>query len=204
MDTIGLIDLPGSTYLYALTFVAAAFVGFSSVIVVLRQTIGVPLSRFQVLLARTDIELGFLVFGLALLPMLLSLFNLPHSLVLRLSSGAAAIVLVLWLAYFVLRHRKATPIPPKLAWVHLAFAVSVIIVLIGNAAGYPIEPQVGIYALALSYVLAEAVDTFLYSTNIMIRQSKASPPAFDQKRTSPIRLISVSSLSRSACRLNER
>ena len=175
MDTIGLIDLPGATYLYALAFVATAFVGFSSVVVVLRQTIGVPLSRFQVLLARTDIELGFLVIGLSLLPMLLSLFNLSHSLAVRISSGAAATVLAVWLAYFVRRHRNATAILPKLAWLHLALAVSVIVVLIGNAAGHPTEPQVGIYALALSYVLAEAVDTFLYSTNIMMRQSKPGP-----------------------------
>src|SRR5215213_6614340 len=53
MDSIGIIELPGSTYLYALAFVAAAFVGFSSIVVVIRQTIGATLSRFQVLLEST-------------------------------------------------------------------------------------------------------------------------------------------------------
>jgi len=178
MDTIGLIEFPGSTYLYALAFVAAMFVGFSSIVVVIRQTIGVPLSRFQVLLARTDIELGFLVVGLSLLPMLLNLLSLPHSLALRGSSAAAALVLVLWLGFFAYRHRKATSAPlPRLAWLHLMLAVAVIIVLAVNASGYPSEPQVGLYALALSYVLAEAVDTFLHSTNVMLRQSKTGPAA---------------------------
>src|SRR5215207_3170440 len=111
MDTIGIIELPGSTYLYALAFVAAAFVGFSSIVVVIRQTIGVTLSRYQVLLARTDIELGFIVVGLSLMPMLISLFNLPHSLVLRWSSGIAALVLLLWLAFFAYRYRDATSAP---------------------------------------------------------------------------------------------
>jgi hypothetical protein len=56
-------------------------------------------------------------------------------------------------------------------------AVAVIIVLAVNASGYPSEPQVGLYALALSYVLAEAVDTFLHSTNVMLRQSKTGAAA---------------------------
>ena len=173
MDTIGLIEMPGSTYLYALAFVAAIFVGFSSVVVVLRQTIGVTLSRFQVLLARTDIELGFIVVALSFLPLLLSLFNQPHGLVLQVSSGIAALVLALWLAFFAYRYRRATSArPPKLIWLHLAIAVAVLIALVLNAAGYPKEPQVGVYALALSYVLAEAVDTFLHSTNVMLKRTK--------------------------------
>ena len=45
---------------------------------------------------------------------------------------------------------EATAAPPKLAWLHLALALAVVIVLIVNAAGYPTEPQVGLYALALS------------------------------------------------------
>jgi hypothetical protein len=176
MDTIGIIELPGSTYLYALAFVAAAFVGFSSIVVVIRQTIGVTLSRFQVLLARTDIELGFIVVGLSLLPMLISLFNLPHSLVLRGSSAVAALVLIFWLAFFAYRYRRATSATlPVSAWLHLALAAAVVIVLAVNASGYVTEPQIGLYALALSYVLAEAVDTFLHSTNVMLRQSKDGP-----------------------------
>jgi hypothetical protein len=177
MDTIGIIELPGSTFLYALAFVAAAFVGFFSIVVVIRQTIGITLSRFQVLLARADIELGFIVVGLSLLPMLISLFNLPHDLVLRGSSGIAALVLVSWLAFFAHRYRKATSATlPVSAWLHLALAVAVVIVLAVNASGYVPEPQVGLYAVTLSYVLAEAVDTFLHSTNVMLRQSKDGPP----------------------------
>ena len=147
------------------------------IVVVLRQTIGVTLSRFQVLLARTDIELGFIVVGLSLLPMLLSLFNLPHSFVLQASSGVAALVLVSYgLRSLRCRYRKATSeTVPVSAWLHLAVAVAVVIVLAVNASGYVKEPQVGLYALALSYVLAEAVDTFLHSTNVMLRRNKDGP-----------------------------
>jgi hypothetical protein len=173
MDTIGIIELPGSTYLYALAFVAAAFVGFSSVVVVIRRTIGVTLSRFQVLLARTDIELGFVVVGLSLLPMLISLFNLPHSLVLRGSSGIAALVLGFWLAIFVYRYRKATL--AKLSIFALVDCGDRCDSSAGNASGYTEEPQVGLYALALSYVLAEAVDTFLHSTNVTLKQNRERP-----------------------------
>jgi hypothetical protein len=67
--------------------------------VVIRQTIRATLTRFQVLLAPTDIELGFIVIGLSLLPMLISIFNLPHRLVVRYSSVIAALVLALWLVF---------------------------------------------------------------------------------------------------------
>jgi hypothetical protein len=174
MDTIGLIEFPGSTYLYALAFIAIAFAGFSSIIVVIRQTMGVALSRFQVLLARTHIELSFLVVGLCLLPVFLSLFAFPRDFVLRASSAAAAVVLVLWLGFFAHRHRKARTAPlPASAWLHLAITAAIVVGLVLNAAGYPKEPQVGLYALALSFVLVEAVDTFLHSMHILLRQSKA-------------------------------
>src|SRR4029077_10569714 len=92
-------------------------------------------------------------------------------------SGIAALVLVLWLAFFAYRYRKATSATvPVSAWLHLVLAVAVVIVLAVNASGYVAEPQVGLYALALSYVLAEAVDTFLHSTNVMLRQNKDGPP----------------------------
>jgi len=106
--------------------------------------------------------------------MLISLFNLPHSLMVRYSSVIAALVLALWLALFAHRYRKATSATlPISAWLHLALAV--VLALVGNASGYLPEPQVGLYALALSYVLAEAVDTFLHSTSILLRQNKNAP-----------------------------
>lgn len=176
MDTIGLIELPGSTYLYALAFIAIVFAGFSSVTVVIRQTMGFALSRVQVLLARTYIELSFLVVGLCLLPMFLSLFALPHDFVLRASSAVAALVLVLWLGFLVHRHRNVRTAPlPASAWIHLAITAAIVFGLLLNAAGYPKEPQVGLYALALSFVLVEAVDTFLHSMHMLLRQSKAGP-----------------------------
>jgi hypothetical protein len=183
MDTIGLIELPGSTFLYTLAIIAIMFVGFSSVVGVIRQTMGAALSRFQILLARTYIELGFVVVGLALLPMFLSLFALPHSSVLSISSAVAAVVLVMWLGFFARRYRKTGAVPlPAVAWLHLVIGVVVVVGLVLNAAGYPSEPHVGLYALALGFVLAEAVDTFLHSMNILLRQSKAGAASDDMAK----------------------
>jgi hypothetical protein len=78
MDQVGsTIELPGSTYLYELAFLAIAFVGFSSIVAVLRQT-GSQLSKIQILLTRSYIEHGLLIAGLSILPMLLNLFGLPY------------------------------------------------------------------------------------------------------------------------------
>ena len=65
MDQVGsTIELPGSTYLYALAFLAIALVGFSSIVAAIRQTGGSRLSKIQVFLTRSYIEHGLLVVGL--------------------------------------------------------------------------------------------------------------------------------------------
>ena len=65
MDQVGsTIELPGSTYLYALAFLAIVLVGFSSIVAAIRQTAGSRLSKIQVLLTRSYIEHGLLVVGL--------------------------------------------------------------------------------------------------------------------------------------------
>ena len=172
MDQVGsTIELPGSTYLYALAFMAIAFVGFSSIIAAIRQTGGLRLSRIQVLLMRSYIEHGLLVVGLSILPMFLNLFGLQYVFMWRLSSLLAAILLVAAVGSFLVRYRKAAlGWPPLTAWFHFFMMVGVVLALFANAAGVPSEPKVGLYALALTFLLVEAVDTFLHSLNVFFLQ----------------------------------
>jgi hypothetical protein len=172
MDQVGsTIELPGSTYLYALAFMAVAFVGFSSIVAVIRQTSGRPLSKIQVLLTRSCVEHGFLVAGLSVLPMFLNLFEFPYTFMWRLSSFLAGIVLVAAVGSFLIRYRKATLGWPRFsAWFHFFMVVIVLLGLFANAAGIPTEPKVGFYAFALTFLLVEAADTFLHSLNIFFLQ----------------------------------
>jgi hypothetical protein len=67
------LDLPGSTYLYTLAALSITFVGFSALVIYLRQTVGGEMSKLDVLITRIFIQLGFIVVAGAMLPPLLSL-----------------------------------------------------------------------------------------------------------------------------------
>jgi hypothetical protein len=172
MDQVGsTIELPGSTYLYALAFLAIALVGFSSIVAAIRQTGGSRLSKIQVFLTRSYIEHGLLVVGLSILPMFLNLFGLPYVFMWRLSSLLAAILLVISVGSFVVRYRQATMgCPPFTAWLHFFMMVGVVLALLANAAAISSEPKVGLYAFALTFLLVEAADTFLHSLNVFFLQ----------------------------------
>jgi hypothetical protein len=59
-------------YLFTLATLAITFVGFSAIVIALRQTLGGTMSRFDVLLARIFIQLGFVVAAGSILPALLA------------------------------------------------------------------------------------------------------------------------------------
>jgi len=45
-------ELPGAIYLYTLATLAMTFIGFSAIVMIVRQTLGHKLSRLDVLIAR--------------------------------------------------------------------------------------------------------------------------------------------------------
>ena len=96
-------EIQGAGYLYSIAAAAMAFVGFSAIVVILRQTLGTGLSSFQLLIMQLLVEHGFVVVFLSLLPLLLALFDIPHELIWRLCSGVATFVITAWLCRYLLR-----------------------------------------------------------------------------------------------------
>jgi len=80
-------ELPNSAYLYTLALIAVGFVGFSAIVLILRQTAGAALSPLDTIVARLFMTRGFTVTYLSLLPMLLAAFDLNQSEVWRISSA---------------------------------------------------------------------------------------------------------------------
>ena len=74
-------DLPASAYLYTLAVMAMTFVGFTAIVMILRQSLGAPLSRFDTLVARFFMVWGFVIAFFAMLPPLLASFALSQPLV---------------------------------------------------------------------------------------------------------------------------
>jgi hypothetical protein len=80
-------ELPGGPYLYTLAALAMTFVGFTTIVLILRQVLGRELTPFDALLAHIYMELGLLVSIGSMLPSLFAIWGLPQITVWRLSSA---------------------------------------------------------------------------------------------------------------------
>jgi hypothetical protein len=131
-----------------------SFVGFSAVVVTLRGALGGKLSDRHLRLVRLYIEGGLLVTALALIPTLLNLLHLPDSATWPVASAVAASIFTLLLVIQFRRRRAVEPDRFPL-WVVLVYAVSALAVaaLWLNVAAIPFRPNVGPYAVALTWAL---------------------------------------------------
>jgi hypothetical protein len=160
-----------SDYLLRLATLSLSFVGFSAVVVTLRGALGGELSDRHLRLVRLYIEGGFLVTALALVPTLLNLLHVPEGVTWPLSSGAAALIFtVVLLIQFRRRRTVEGRFPP---WVIIIFVVSImaVAVLWLNVIGIPFAPNVGPYAVVLTWALCvfgfifvRTIELFLHRT----------------------------------------
>ena len=149
-----------SDYLSHLASLSLSFVGFSALVVTLRGALGGELSDRHLRLVRLYIEGGLLVTALALVPTLLTLLRMPDAVMWRLSSAAAASTLTVLLLIQFSRRRAIEPGRFPL-WLVIVYAVSTVAVasLWSNVAGIPFAPNVGPYAIVLTWALCIFVRT---------------------------------------------
>jgi hypothetical protein len=127
------------TYLVAIATISITFVGFSSVVVVFRQTQGNRLDRLHIFLVRFFIEMGLIVTAFSLLPLLLAVLGLTSASVWRWASAAYAL---LHLAYIRILYRRLPQYASgsfSLRRYVLPILISIIIdmLLVLNAIGWP-------------------------------------------------------------------
>jgi hypothetical protein len=143
-----------SDYLLRLAGLSLSFVGFSALVVTLRGALGGELSDRHLRLVRLYIEGGLLVTALGLVPTLLNLLHIPETVTWQLSSAAAATIFTFVLLIQYRRRRQVEPGGVPL-WVVLVHAVSIAAIagLCLNVAGILFSPNVGPYAVALTWAL---------------------------------------------------
>ncbi|HXE47649.1 MAG TPA: hypothetical protein VN663_04715 [Ramlibacter sp.] len=162
---------PESDYLLHLASLSLSFVGFSAIVVTLRGALGGELSDRHLRLVRLYIEGGLLVTALALVPSLLNLLHVPDTVTWQLSSAAAAsIFTVLLLIQF--RRRRAIEPGPFPLWVVIIYAVATVAVasLWFNVAGIPFSPNVGPYAIVLTWALCIFGFTFVRTIQLFLHR----------------------------------
>ena len=161
-------DLAGSGYLYALATVSITFVGFSALLIVLRQTMGGDLTRYDTYFALSFIKIGFIVTAGSLLPPLLALCGWSESTTWRVSCAAVAIP-ILWFVACVPGQRRAATgrAVPGFVWILLAVQALAAVALVLCAAGAPVRGA-AVYALSLTAILFASGIAYLVALSVIL------------------------------------
>ena len=160
-----------SDYLLRLAALSLSFVGFSAVVVTLRGALGGELSDRHLRLVRLYIEGGLVVTALALVPTLLNLLHFPHNVTWPLSSAVAALIFTFVLVTQFRRRRKVEGQFP--VWVIIVYVVSVLAVMALwlNVVGIPFPPNVGPYAVTLTWALCVFGFTFVRTIELFLHRA---------------------------------
>ena len=150
-------DLPSSSYLYSLAVVSTTYVGFSALLVGLRQAKGSRLTNYDAYFTLTFIQVGFIVTVSGLAPSLIALYGGSPKTVWRIASATAAIP-ILWFAMSLpARRRAATGMPvPQFVRVLVSIQAVAGMGLLLNAAFSSTALAGAIYSTAVTLVLVSS------------------------------------------------
>lgn len=164
-------ELPNPAYLYTLALIAVGFVGFSAIVLILRQTVGSALSSLDTLVARLFMTRGFMITYLSMLPMLLAAFELSQSAVWQISSALAGVSLVVMhVGYQILRGRITGEPTPLHLWFYTGSGLALGIVLLVNS-GAIVPTAVGaLYVVGITLDMIQASFAFVQHFGFMIDQ----------------------------------
>jgi len=161
-------------YLYTLALMAMTFVGFTAIVMILRQSLGGALSPFDALVTRFFMAWGFLIAYGALAPPLLLAFALSPALTWAFCSLAAGLMLLaLSFGYPWLRARATREKAPPFVYGQSALGAIIALALIISAvAPLTVADSAAIYLAALTATLAQASVGFIVTINVMLGQGK--------------------------------
>ena len=151
-------------FLYAMAAVGMSFAGLSVLTMILGQMLGGQMNKFDGFVARSWVQLGFMITFAAIMPPLLGLLAVSTAMTWRVSSGVMAIILGFWSLTFPSRRHaaKATALPMQVI-IFCAAMDLVALALAANAIAAPPERMAGIYAASVTAILIGAALLFLFA-----------------------------------------
>jgi len=154
-------ELPGTSYLLNLAVISITFVAFSTIVVVFRESQGAGLMEYEIVLLRMYLVSGLEATVFSLLPPLLGLFDITPPWVWRVSSMTFALVLI-WRGIYFMRRQTRFQRRRLNDFLYVIYFITILGLLL-NALGIFIEPNPGLYALAATWLLVNAIITFIIS-----------------------------------------
>jgi hypothetical protein len=163
-------ELPGSSYLYTIATLSITYAGFAALIVIFRQIIGGGVSSYDVFVIRSVLMRSFIIAFSAMLPPALALFDLSQSVIWRISSLFAALLLGLFNLTFPARRRAATHIPiNKWALITIGSQTLITIFLLMMAFGIFVEPAAGPFVIGITASLLVAAIAYMVQLEMILR-----------------------------------
>jgi hypothetical protein len=160
---------PAAAFLYTVSLLGMTFIGFSAIVMLLRQALGRKLRAFDVLFAHVYMEFGLIVSVGALLPSLIAYWGVPLALMWRVASAVAGISLLLIGGTYPARRRKATGEPtPMYVWVNVSFILIDGLALLADAGGLTRQFSAAVFLSCLTAFLTFAVGTWLRSLALVL------------------------------------
>lgn len=157
-------EFAGASLLYTLATLMVTFAGFSALLLIIRQAAGAGLSSLDRFLMRTVVGHLFILTAGALLPVLLSLYELPDAWIWKSSAVIFGLPYLTLLLTFPHRRLTATGRPtPQIVLVIFIGLGSISLVAMGGyvlggfaykAAAYATALTVNFFTLAFAFVIA--------------------------------------------------
>ena len=142
-------ELSGSGYLYTIAALAMTFVGFTSIVLVLRHDM--KASPITALHSHGYMEHGFSAAFFAMLAPLLATFGLSVPVVWRSTSLIIAIVIIGHFWFTVHRFLRTAGRLPLRFRINYAIQAIIVVALLANTVGWPFDPQLGPVAAATTF-----------------------------------------------------
>lgn len=164
-------DPQAASFLHALATTAITFAGFSALITVLRQTAGERLTRFDTFMMVNYFQIGFALAIGCLFPEVFFFCGAGVDESWRAASAtAAALGIYLWVDSVISR-RGATPIRLNVSGYanRIAYLAGFLVLLL-NAFGVFIHWEGGVFAAAMTFMLAMTGTDYIRGLNVLFRE----------------------------------
>jgi hypothetical protein len=173
-------ELQGEAYLFNLSLIAITFAAVSALVMLIRQSLGGSLSKFDIHLITTYISYGFVISVIALLPSLVSFYNFGPHVLWAISSCLAVLFFCPVVATVIIRRRKASSHPAPFA-VKVSFFVHGIAnaILLVNAV---VVPWQGVHLYATALTLSITIVMWMFARRIASLFSDMPLEGFDPNR----------------------
>jgi hypothetical protein len=152
-----------------MAIIAMTFIGFSAIVMLLRQTLHGKLSRLDLLIAQAYMEFGLMISVGAMLPPPLMFWELPPTMAWRGASGLLAIPILAFAATYPARRRRVSHQPtPLYVRINVSIVYLIGLIFLIVAAGALQERSAAVFLTALTAFLLFAVSAWLRVLNLIL------------------------------------